>query len=165
MTYSINTFQTVDKNGNILGKAERWEEPEAELEPEIDMSVIVGRKINKVGNITDDVGRLVGRVKEGVLKALVGKTVDAKGEIWSNGKVIGRAEPIPEDEKDDSTDGPFSSFPDATVQKNGDVIFEDKVVGKVIEGNAKNLEGRKVDADGEICKSSRCTKKSHLLTL
>lgn len=146
--------EVLDKSGNILGRAERWEEPDTEPEPEVDMSAIAGKKVNKVGNITDDAGRLVGRVKEGVLEALVGKSVDGKGEIWSNGKVIGRAEPIPDDEKEEPVEGPFASFPDATVQKNGDVVFEDEIVGKIVEGDAKKLEGKKVDADGEICKST-----------
>lgn len=81
---------------------------------------------------------------------MVGKSVDSEDEIWSNGKVIGRAEPIPDDEKGDSSDGPFSNFPDALVEKAGDILFESNVIGKLIEGNAKNLAGRKVDQDGDI---------------
>lgn len=70
--------------------------------------------MNKSGNVVGDKG-LVGRVVEGALKALVGRTVDAEGLIHNDvGKgvflrgprnethnanvheVIGRAEPIPE---------------------------------------------------------------------
>jgi hypothetical protein len=36
------------------------------------------------------------------------------------------------------------------VDAKGNVIFEGRVIGKVVEGDAKKLEGKKVDADGDI---------------
>jgi hypothetical protein len=57
----------IDKNGNVVGKAERYqeEEPEPEPEPEAeaeDLSVLEGMKVNKAGNVVDDNGKLFGRI-------------------------------------------------------------------------------------------------------
>ena len=42
-----------DRNGNVIGKAERWEEPEAE---EKAPGPLAGRKVNKEGLVTDSDG-------------------------------------------------------------------------------------------------------------
>jgi len=142
----------LDKNGNVIGKAERTEE-EPEPEPEgPDYSVLADKKINKAGNVVDDSGRVVGRVIQGVLKNMIGRRCDKNGDVWNdNGKVMGKCEPIPDAEKEELKEpAPFEDFPDATVERNGDVIFEGEVIGKVIEGDAKKLHGKKVDADGDI---------------
>ncbi|KAI9840170.1 MAG: hypothetical protein M1837_001883 [Sclerophora amabilis] len=137
-----------DKNGNVVGKAERLEE---EAPPEIDYSPLEGKKVNKQGNVTDDKGRVIGRVIEGNLKTLVGKTVAKEGKLWSDsGKVIGQTKPLSEDELEPEGDGPFSDFPDALVEKNGDVTYEGQVIGKVVEGDPKKLVGKKVDDEGDI---------------
>jgi uncharacterized protein DUF3659 len=55
----------IDKNGNVLGKAERYQEDEPEPEPEAeaeDLSVLEGMKVNKAGNVVDDNGKLFGRL-------------------------------------------------------------------------------------------------------
>lgn len=55
----------IDKNGNVLGKAERYQEDEPEPEPEAeaeDLSVLEGMKVNKAGNVVDDNGKLFGRI-------------------------------------------------------------------------------------------------------
>jgi hypothetical protein len=55
----------IDKNGNVLGKAERYQEEEPEPEPEAeaeDVSAMEGMKVNKAGNIVDDNGKLFGRL-------------------------------------------------------------------------------------------------------
>lgn len=83
----------LDKNGNSLGKAERFQEEEEvpeEKEPE-DLSLLEGKKVNKAGNVVDDAGKLFGRVIEGEVAKLVGKKCDKEGQIWSDsGKVIGK---------------------------------------------------------------------------
>lgn len=143
----------LDKNGNVLGKAERYEEEEgAPEEPEVtDLSILEGKKVNKAGNLVDDNGKLLGRVTEGVLAKLVGKKADAEGKIWDDsGKVIGAVELIPMDERDQASGAPFEDFPDAIVDRNGKVIFEGQVVGRLIEGDGKKLAGKKVDQDGEV---------------
>ncbi|APA07683.1 hypothetical protein SS1G_00766 [Sclerotinia sclerotiorum 1980 UF-70] len=146
----------LDKNGNVIGKAERTEEePEPEAEGP-DYSVLFDKKVNKLGNVTDDSGRVVGRIIQGVLKNMIGRRCDKEGAIWGdNGKKIGQAEPIPEAEKEELKEpAPFEDFPDATVESNGDVVHNGEVIGKVIEGDAKKLKGKKVDADGDILSAS-----------
>jgi hypothetical protein len=136
-----------------LGKAERFqeEEPAAEEPEVIDRSVLEGKKVNKAGNVVDENGKLFGRVVEGELSKLIGKKCDAEGKIWSDsGKVIGSADIIPQDERDEISEAPFEDFPDAVVDSKGNVTFEGEVVGKLIEGDAKKLAGKKVDKDGEV---------------
>lgn len=90
----------LDKHGNTLGKAERFqeEEPTAE-EPEVtDRSILEGKKANKAGNVVDENRELFGRVVDGEVSRLVGKKCDTEGKIWSDsGKVIGSADIIPND--------------------------------------------------------------------
>jgi len=144
----------LDKNGNTLGKAERFQEedivPEEEA-PAADLSLLEGKKVNKAGNVVDDNGKLFGRVATGDVAKLVGKKVDSEGKIWSeSGKVIGTAELLDLDDRDQASDSPFEDFPDALVEKTGNVVFEGQVVGKLIEGDAKKLAGKKVDKDGDV---------------
>ncbi|KAK1759256.1 hypothetical protein QBC47DRAFT_398071 [Echria macrotheca] len=119
----------------------------------LDFSLLKGGKVNKGGNVVDSDGRVVGRVVEGILSYLIGKKVDENGDIWSdNGKVIGRAEPITDTERDEMTKepSPFESFPDAVVDGNGMVVSNGEYVGKVVEGDIKQLRGKSVDPDGDI---------------
>ena len=147
----------IDKNGNVIGKAERKEEeePEAEPEPEpeqIDYSTLKDKKVNKFGNVVDDKGAVWGHVVQGILKHLVGKKVGDDGQIFNDaGKVIGKAEPIPDEEREDvKEDGPFADFDGAVVGDKGAVMFQGERVGTVVEGDAKKLKGKTVDADGDI---------------
>lgn len=64
--------------------------------------------------------------------------------------VIGRAEPIPDNEKEEGGEAPFEDFPGAIVEKTGNVLFEGQIIGRVIEGDAKKLAGKAVDAEGDI---------------
>jgi hypothetical protein len=141
----------MDKNGNVVGKAERWEEPEPEPDPEVDNSALSGKRVNKMGNVVDEHGAIYGRVIEGDPKKLVGKMCNKKGEIFDEaGNVIGKAELVPDSERAGQKDGPFADFEGATVNKDGKVYYNDKVVGRVIQGDAKLLAGKHVDDDGEI---------------
>ncbi|PKS12455.1 hypothetical protein jhhlp_000661 [Lomentospora prolificans] len=139
----------LDRAGNVIGKAERWEkEPEPEPE-QIDFSILKDAKVNKAGNLIDDSGRIVGHIVEGNIKDLIGRKADENGEIWNDsGKVIGKAEPKELEEAKEPA--PFEDFPDAVVESNGTVTFNDQVIGRVIEGDAEKLKGKKVDEDGDI---------------
>lgn len=142
-----------DNFGRLLGKAERWEEEEEpEPEPEhVDLTPLAGKKVNKAGYILDDKGVVIGSIDTGDVKHLVGKTVDGNGQIWSDaGKVIGTARVFPEEERISPEDAPFADFPDATVDKDGKVIFDEQIIGRIIEGDAKKLFNKKVGPDGEI---------------
>lgn len=142
----------LDRNGNVIGHAERQEEPEAPEEEPIDYSMLRGKKVNKLGNVVDDKGQVWGRVVQGIMKHLNGKKVGDDGQIFNDaGQVIGKAEPVPDNEREDVKEpAPFEDFPDAVVGANGDVVFEGEKVGVVVEGDAQKLKGKPVDADGDI---------------
>jgi hypothetical protein len=107
--------------------------------------------VNKAGNVVDQNGKLLGRVVDGDVSKLVGKKCDAEGKIWSDsGKIIGSADIIPYDERNEASDAPFEDFPSTVVDSKGNATFEGQVVGKLIEGDAKKLAGKKVDKDGEV---------------
>lgn len=157
LTSSLQSIGDVlDKNGNTLGKAERYQEEEAVPEPEapeevVDRSLLEGKKVNKAGNVVDDNGKLFGHIVSGVLAKLIGKRCDKDGKIWGEaGKQIGQAELIPAEDRDEKAISEFEDFPGATIDRHGNVIFEDQVVGKLIEGDARKLVGKKIDQDGEV---------------
>ncbi|OTA94224.1 hypothetical protein M434DRAFT_273847 [Hypoxylon sp. CO27-5] len=143
----------LDKAGNLIGHAERWEEEEPEPEPEIDMSALAGKRINKAGNAVDSHGDIYGRVVEGDLKRLIGKMCDKNGFIRNEaGDIIGRCELVPEAEREGMKEGPFTELPGCTVNKEGKVVTPGgDVVGRLVSGDPKVLFGRAVDDDGDIC--------------
>ncbi|KAJ5593202.1 hypothetical protein N7537_010106 [Penicillium hordei] len=142
--------EITDKYGNVKGRAEPYEPPQEEAPAEEDLSILEGKVVNKSGNVVDPAtGAVVGRIVEGD-KRLAGCKVDAKGQIWGdNGKVVGRAELIPGAEQD-KAEGPFYGFDNAVVGKDGVVQDGAKIIGRLIEGDAKRLLGRKVDEDGDV---------------
>ncbi|QQK47644.1 LEA domain protein [Penicillium digitatum] len=142
--------EITDKYGNVKGRAEPYEPPQEEAPAEEDLSVLDGKVINKSGNIVDPAtGAVVGRIVEGD-KRLAGCKVDGKGQIWGDdGKVVGRAELIPGAEKH-KAEGPFYGFDNAVVSRDGVVQDGDKIIGRLIEGDAMRLLGRKVDEDGDV---------------
>jgi ElaB/YqjD/DUF883 family membrane-anchored ribosome-binding protein len=121
-----------DDEGDIVGK------------------VTEGKTVNKAGNVVDAQGNIYGRIVSGDGKRLAGRKVDGQGQIWGdNGKVIGRAELVPGAEQD-KPEGKFYGFDNAEVGKDGVVMAGSRIIGRVIEGDAKRLLGRKVDEDGDI---------------
>lgn len=145
----------LDKKGNVVGHAERWEEADEEAEPEedpVDLSDLEGKTVNKMGMVIGDDGVPVARLIEGNPKELAGRKLDGEGQIWNDsGKVIGRVELIPEDEREAKAEGPFAGLEGLRVIADGLVADEDEnVVGRIVEGNAKRLVGLKVDEDGDI---------------
>ncbi|GAW13808.1 hypothetical protein ANO14919_031980 [Xylariales sp. No.14919] len=142
----------LDRAGNSLGRAERWEpEPEPEVE-EIDMSSLAGKRINKAGNAVDKSGDIYGRVIEGSLPRLIGKMCDKNGFIRNEaGDVIGKCELIPEAEREGMKEGPFAELSGCTVTKEGKVVtVGGDVVGRLVSGDPKVLAGRPVDDEGDV---------------
>lgn len=125
----------VDKSGTIVGKAQRWYEPEEQEPEKTDLSLLAGNRVNKSGYIVDNSGKLLGRVVEGDPAKLVGKMCDKEGQIWNEGgSVVGRAELLPESEREGQKEGPFSDFQPATVRKDGKVIDNSgTVIGRLVE--------------------------------
>lgn len=139
----------IDKFGNAVGHAERYEPPSEEDEPQEDLSILEGKTVNKAGNVVDDHGTVYGRIVSGD-KRMAGRRVDGEGQVWSDdGKVIGRAQLIPGAEQQ-KPEGPFYGFDNAEVGKDGVVTDSGRIIGRVIDGDAKRLLGRKVDEDGEV---------------
>jgi hypothetical protein len=67
----------LDKNGNVLGKAERWEEEEKEVEKH----PAVGLKVNKEGNVIDSNGDIIAKLTEGEISKCVGCEIDNDGDV------------------------------------------------------------------------------------
>ncbi|CAH0047741.1 unnamed protein product [Clonostachys solani] len=142
----------LDRNGNVVGKAEAWDEPEAEAEKVVDRSCLAGKRVNKRGNVVDSSGVIYGRVIEGNVSALVGRMCDKEGNVRSeSGDIIGKAEIVSEGEREGSKDGPFAELSGLTVSKDGKVVTPaGDVVGRLISGDPKVLAGRSVDEDGDV---------------
>lgn len=142
----------LDSVGNVIGTAERWEEPEPEPEPEVDTSILAGKRVNKAGNVVDGQGNIFGRVVEGDPKKLQGRMCDKKGNVLSeSGDVIGRAEVVPEGEREGMKEGPFAELGACSVTRDGKVVTAGgDVVGRLVSGDAEKLFGRPVDEDGDI---------------
>ncbi|PNP77732.1 hypothetical protein FNYG_08813 [Fusarium nygamai] len=146
----------LDRRGNIVGKAKRWEAPEAEEEKPVDKSALAGKRVNKAGNLVSESGEIYGRVVEGDVQKLVGRMSDKDGNIRSeSGDIIGKAELVSEGERGGKKEGPFAQLKNCTVGKDGKVVNgAGEVVGKLVIGDAKALAGRAVDDDGEIIDSN-----------
>jgi hypothetical protein len=142
----------LDRNGNTVGKAEPWDEPEQEPEPEADRSVLAGKRVNKAGNVVDGSGVIYGKVVEGNVSSMIGRMCNKQGQILSeSGDVIGQAEVVSEGEREGSKEGPFAELEGLTVAKDGTVVTPSgDVVGRLTSGDGKSLFGRSVDQDGEI---------------
>merc|ERR1711939_510097 len=111
-----------------------------------------GLRLNKNGNVIGPDGVHIGRLVEGNAKELAGRKIDGEGQIWDDaGKVVGRVELIPPEERETKAEGPFAGLEGLVVVKDGWVEDEDgNVVGQIVEGDAKRLVGRAVDEDGDI---------------
>lgn len=147
--------EILDKNGNVIGKAERWEEEEPEPEPEaeeIDMSILAGKRVNKAGNVVDSSGVIYGRIVDGDIKRIIGRMCNKNGEIVSeSGDVLGHAELVSEGEREGSKEGPFAELSGLTVAKDGTVVTPSgDIVGRLVKGDPKVLAGRTVDEDGDV---------------
>lgn len=141
----------LDKKGSVVGHAERYEEEEPEEEIPDDLSFLEGKTVNKAGLVIGD-GVPIARLVEGNAKELAGRKLDNQGQLWNDsGKVIGRVELIPENEREAKPEGPFAGHDNLRVVKDGKVADEDgNVVGVIVEGNPKRLLGLAVDEDGDI---------------
>ena len=142
----------IDTRGNVVGHAERYDEPEAEEEAKPDLSILKGLAVNKQGNVIGPDGVPIARLVEGNAKELAGKKCDEEGQLWNDsGKVIGRCELIPDNEREAKPEGPFAGLEGCVVVQDAFVEDEDNNrVGIVVEGDAKRLIGRAVDEDGDV---------------
>ncbi|CAK4031346.1 LEA domain containing [Lecanosticta acicola] len=137
----------VDKYGNVKGHAE----PLPEEEP-MDYTILEGLTLNKSGFVVDENGIPFGKLVEGNATELAGRKTDESGYIYNDtGKIVGRCEPLPEEERVAKSEGPFAGLDGLHVIDAGKVADEnDNVVGQIVEGDAKKLLGMHVDEDGDI---------------
>ncbi|KAI5366594.1 hypothetical protein Slin15195_G081130 [Septoria linicola] len=137
----------LDKYGNVKGHAE----PLPDEEP-TDYTVLDGLTLNKAGFVVDDNGIPVGKIVEGSPSDLAGKKCDENGYLYNDtGKVVGRCEPLPEEERQKKAEGAFAGLEDLHIVEGGYVQDGDEnTVGKIVDGDAKKLIGMKVDEDGDI---------------
>lgn len=99
----------------------------------------------------DSSGQILGRLVEGNPKKLAGKMCDKNGNIMNEiGEVIGKAELVPESEREGEKEGPFADFEEPSVTKDGKVVAKGDIIGQLVQGDAKALFGKLVDADGDI---------------
>ncbi|THW71537.1 hypothetical protein D6D25_00023 [Aureobasidium pullulans] len=138
-----------DKYGNAKGHAEPYEEEDA---APVDNSILDGKKLNKQGFVVNEDGIPLGKLVEGNVKELAGRRCDEQGQIHGDtGKVVGRCEVLPENERVARPEGPFAGLEGLHVNKEGYVEnAEGDRVGIITEGNVKRLVGLAVDEDGDI---------------
>jgi hypothetical protein len=100
----------------------------------------------------DSSGQLFGRLVEGDPKKLAGKMCDKNGNIMNEmGEVVGKAELVPEAEREGEKTGPFADFDNPTVTKDGKVAdAKGMIIGRLIDGDCKKLLGKSVDPDGDV---------------
>lgn len=100
----------------------------------------------------DSNGQIYGRLVEGDPKKLAGKMCDKEGNVRNEmGDIIGKAELVPESEREGEKTGPFADFDNPTVIKDGKVAdSKGTVIGRLIQGDAKVLFGKLVDSDGDV---------------
>jgi hypothetical protein len=140
----------LDKRGNLLGRAEPWQEPDLEPEEDVDITELEGLTPNKIGNVIGPDGASIARVSEGNPKLLAGRKINAQGLVWSDvGEVIGNVMLIPLKKREAIT--LFGGIGDLVVRKTGYVEDETGcIVGKIVEGDPQKLQGLLVDDDGDI---------------
>jgi hypothetical protein len=88
----------LDRNGNTIGRAERWE-PEEKAKTH---NPVAGRKVNREGNVVDENGDVIAKLTDGDIKKCAGKEIDEDGDVYNQkNQVIGHVtllEDIPEPE-------------------------------------------------------------------
>ncbi|KAF3767048.1 hypothetical protein M406DRAFT_253127, partial [Cryphonectria parasitica EP155] len=156
----------VDENGIIwndsgkeIGRAEPIPDNELQdlLEPK-PFESFEGNVIDGKGWVQWE-GQTVGKVIEGDLKVLQGKTVDADGEVLDkSGNVIGKAERWEEEEPEEAEpEAPvdLSILAGKRVNKAGNVVDSSGVIyGRVVDGDPKKMVGRMCNKNGEIVSES-----------
>jgi hypothetical protein len=87
--YSVDPDgEVTDRNGNTVGRAERWEPEEKERKK----SPMSGFKVNKEGEIRGDDGEVLGRLTSGDLGQCIGLEVDDNGTVRDqDGNAVGAA--------------------------------------------------------------------------
>lgn len=137
-------------DGQVIGRVELI--PEEEREVPAPFSDLGDLMVREDGLVETEEGEVVGRIMEGDPKKLRGKAVDEDGDIMDKrGNVIGRAEPYTPSEPSEESEEDLSELDGMTVNKFGNIVDETGAVfGRLVSGNPKKLNGKKVDGEGQI---------------
>lgn len=142
-----------DTKGHVIGRAKTLPQEEGD-DAEAEFAGLEGLIVVKDGWVEDENGNRVGQLVEGDAKKLVGRAVDEDGDVLDKrGNVVGHAERYnePEEEAPEEVKVDLSELKGLTVNKAGNVIGPQGVpIGRLVEGNPKELAGRKVDGEGQI---------------
>ncbi|KAM5357222.1 hypothetical protein ACJZ2D_016488 [Fusarium nematophilum] len=96
-------------------------EAEEDAKEPLDFSILKGTTVDKEGNLVNEEGNLIGRAIKGEVKKLIGMKCDDQGTIWGDfGKVLGKAEPLPEWERGEPKD--YSILKGCNVDEDGDIL-------------------------------------------
>jgi len=146
-----------DTKGHVIGRAKTLPQEEGD-DAEAEFAGLEGLIVVKDGWVEDENGNRVGQLVEGDPKKLVGRAVDEDGDVLDKrGNVVGHAERYnePEEEVPEEVKVDLSELKGLTVNKAGNVIGPQGVpIGRLVEGNPKELAGRKVDGEGQIWNDS-----------
>ena len=156
-----------DSKGHVIGKAETVAREDRETDGEF--AGLEGLVVVEGGWVEDENGNRVGQLVEGVsnpdkwsptspanrgqdAKKLVGRAVDEDGDVLDKrGNAIGHAERYSEPDAEEEQAVDLSELKGLTCNKQGNVIGPDGVpVARLVEGNPKELAGRKIDENGQI---------------
>jgi hypothetical protein len=101
--YSVDADgEITDRNGNVIGRAERWEPEEMERKK----SPMSGFKVNKEGEVRGSDGEVLGRLTSGDLGRCIGLEIDDNGNaVDQDGNMVGTAtlvENIGDEEPEDA---------------------------------------------------------------
>jgi hypothetical protein len=142
--------QIWNDQGKVIGRVELIPEDEREAKPDGPFAGLQGLRVVADGKIADEDENIVGEIVEGNPKRLIGLAVDEDGDVMDRyGNVKGHAEPLAEEEEEGPVDN--SMLDGKKLNKNGFVVDDKGMpIGKLIDGNVKELSGRECDANGDI---------------
>jgi ubiquitin len=111
---------------------------------------LVGLTVVKDGYVEDENGDRFGQVVEGDAKMLIGRAVDDDGDILNwEGLVVGHAERYEELALEEEDPIAISSLQGKTFNMQGNLIDDlGEPAARLVEDNAKELAGRKLDNQG-----------------
>ena len=136
-----------DGRGHVIGRAQTL--PVSDGEEEAPFAGLEGLVVVEGGWVEDENQNRVGQLVEGDSTKLVGRAVDEDGDVIDkHGNIVGHAERISEEE---AVVLDLSVLKNLPVNKQGNVIGPEGVpIGRLVEGNAKELAGKVCDDQGQI---------------
>jgi len=115
----------IDKNGNQIGMAERWEPEEKERR----VNPMSGMRVNKEGEVRDENGDLVGKLTDGNLGHCVGQEINDNGDVVDvDGNKIGECTLL-ENIDEETYEGPTEEELEEAAQREKEREIAEKMGG------------------------------------